>query len=112
VPTNKLVSKFIEIGRVNVIMTRLRSALQRPKTLSITERKKLSNELLFCYVQQLLSEKDAAFNQDDFSSDNEIDKMIQSNEDYDTYVALGLFRKHGLMSWFLKVRTSKADAVR
>jgi alpha-tubulin suppressor-like RCC1 family protein len=97
VQTSKLVAKFLEVGRMDVIITRLRSTLGEPTALSMSERRRLSNTLLQCYLQKLLQSKEFQY------LDEEFQKFLRKNEDYDATKALSLFLEHGLMRYFLLV---------
>jgi hypothetical protein len=53
VNTFKLVYKYFEIDRMDIVITHLRSVLKQPESLNVSERRKLADLLLYCYLQQL-----------------------------------------------------------
>ena len=55
VRSEKLVYKFVEIGRTDIAITHLRSTLKQPESLSSVMRKRLSDILLSCYLQRYVS---------------------------------------------------------
>lgn len=63
----------------------------------MSERRRLSNTLLQCYLQKLLQSKEFQY------LDEEFQKFLRKNEDYDATKALALFLEHGLMRYFLLV---------
>jgi hypothetical protein len=73
--------------------------------LSINEKKKLSNLLLHCFLHNFLNEREVT-NGDSNSpelTDEEFEKFLRYNEDYDGHQALLLFQQHGLMRFFTVV---------
>jgi alpha-tubulin suppressor-like RCC1 family protein len=97
---SKFIAKFLSIGRMDVIITRLRATLSEPQALSMNERKYLSNTLLQCYLQRLLQKKNQKL-------DEEFQTFLRRNEDYDAYQALELFMQYGFIRYFLLVAESR-----
>eukprot|EP01133_Synstelium_polycarpum_P010231 gene10231-11922_t len=102
VKTNKLVLKFLEIGRMDIIMTHLKAVLHQSDTFNVQERKKMTNILFQCYLQKLLQSRE------DFKNlDAEFSVFLSTNVDYDVGVALQLLLQHGLLDYFLAVAHSR-----
>eukprot|EP01132_Coremiostelium_polycephalum_P004737 gene4737-5913_t len=103
VKTSKLVLKFLEIGRMDIIMTHLKAVLlHQSETFNRLDKKKLSDILLQCYLQKLLSSRE------DFKPlETEFANFLSTNKDYADTTALQLFSKNGLLDYFFAVAHSR-----
>ncbi|KYQ88989.1 regulator of chromosome condensation domain-containing protein [Tieghemostelium lacteum] len=98
VKTNKLVFKFLEIGRMDIIMTHLKAILHQSETFNVLDRKKISDILFQCYLQKLLS------NKEEFKSvDSEFSNFLSTNQDYAVVNALQMLSSNGLLEYFFEV---------
>ncbi|EFA80011.1 regulator of chromosome condensation domain-containing protein [Heterostelium album PN500] len=101
VKTNKLVLKFLEIGRMDIIMTHLKAILHQPDAFNDQEKKRMTNTLFQCYLQKLLMSKEEFK-----SSDAEFSYFLTNNWDYDRDAALHLLLQHGLLDYYFSVAHS------
>ncbi|KAM9967842.1 hypothetical protein ACTFIW_009126 [Dictyostelium discoideum] len=102
VRTNKLVFKFLEIGRMDIIMTHLKAILHQPDAFNVLDRKKISDILFQCYLQKLLTSRK------EFKSlDTEFQHFLSTNQDYDVFNSLSLLSKNGLLDYFFSVAHSR-----
>ncbi|KAF2070250.1 hypothetical protein CYY_008433 [Polysphondylium violaceum] len=102
VKTNKLVYKFLEIGRMDIIMTHLKAILHQPDSFNVLDRKKISDLLFQCYLQKLLSSRE------EFKFfDAEFSNFLSTNQDYAVIPALKLLSSNGLLDYFLSVAHSR-----
>ncbi|KAK5581521.1 hypothetical protein RB653_001556 [Dictyostelium firmibasis] len=102
VRTNKLVFKFLEIGRMDIIMTHLKAILHQPDAFNVLDRKKISDILFQCYLQKLLTSR-----KEFKSMDTEFQHFLSTNQDYDVFNCLSLLSKNGLLDYFFSVAHSR-----
>lgn len=98
---SKLVQKYIEVGRVDVIIPIMRVYLSKPEGLMNNERKSISNQLLYCYVYRILSRGTASI------QDNELENFLRANDSYDTIMALDMFKYFGLFNYYFITAQSR-----
>lgn len=97
----KLVQKYIEVGRVDVIIPIMRVYLAKPQGMSEYERKNISNQLLNCYIYRILSKGTTQH------SDNELEIFLRTNDAYDAMMALKRFKYFGLLNYFFITAQSR-----
>ncbi|GAM25148.1 hypothetical protein SAMD00019534_083230 [Acytostelium subglobosum LB1] len=101
VKTSKLVYKFLEIGRMDIIMTHLKAILHQPEAFNSQEKKKMTNILFQCYLQKLLTSRE------EFKAlDTEFAYFLSTNTDYDRESALQMLLQHGLLDYYFSVAHS------
>jgi hypothetical protein len=102
VRTSKLIGKYLDIGRMDIVMTHLKGTLHQPEALPVGDRKMLSDILFKCYLQKLLASKD------DFKPlEHEFHTFLALNQDYDAGKALVMLLNSGLTDYFLEVANSR-----
>jgi hypothetical protein len=99
------VYKFLEVGRIDIVITHLRSTLKQADSLSVQDRKRLANILLHCYVQKLAN----------FEGNNvkeakvEFTVFLNNSMDYDKVLAAKLLLGCGLVEDMFTVWQSGLD---
>eukprot|EP01127_Copromyxa_protea_P018804 TRINITY_DN5996_c0_g2_i1.p1 TRINITY_DN5996_c0_g2~~TRINITY_DN5996_c0_g2_i1.p1 ORF type:complete len:1186 (-),score=164.77 TRINITY_DN5996_c0_g2_i1:961-4518(-) len=101
IEVNKLVSLFLGINRMDIVITKLRGLLRRPQSMSASDQKRISQILLRCYIQRLLSTHVQG------EIDQDLQEFLQTNTEYDTQEALSLCLRHGLIYYFLVIAHTK-----
>jgi len=102
---SKLVEKFMKIGRIDIVITYIRSSLQQPGALSVGDRKKLAYTLFKCFLLRsmmtLKSLNDT--NEDTSKGDNvtlyekEFRKFLKTNQDYDPERAMNALLQYSFI---------------
>ena len=81
------------MGRIDIVITHLRSSLRQADSLSVQDRKRLANVLLYCYIQKLANYEGANFNE----AKSEFTIFLNSSSDYNKLLAARLLLGCGLV---------------
>lgn len=104
--TYKLVYKFLEIDRLDIVITHLRAALRQPESLNVRERRKLADVLLNCYVTRLAkstsSSKAGVYHRNEDLVE-EFYKFLETSSDYNHDEAVKLLLSCGMIKDTFKI---------
>lgn len=95
----------MEVGRIDIVITHLRSTLKQADSLSVQDRKRLANILLHCYVQKLANYEGNNVKE----AKIEFTAFLNNSTDYDKVLAAKLLLGCGLVEDMFTVWQSGLD---